>query len=46
MAKKKYTYGRMLAAVGLVALAYGYAGKEAAVDDGVDHGGSLVRKEG
>ena len=47
MAKKKYTYWRMLAAVGLVvALAYGCAGRETAVDDAVDHGGSLVNEEG
>jgi Tol biopolymer transport system component len=43
MAKKKYTYWRMLAAVGLVvALAYGCAGREAAVDNS----GELSSKEG
>lgn len=39
---KKYTYWRMLAAVGLVfVLAYGCAGQSA-----VDHGGDLVSEEG
>jgi Tol biopolymer transport system component len=43
MAKKKYTYWRMLAAVGLVvALAYGCAGSESAVDNS----GELSSKEG
>src|SRR5215208_1868709 len=43
MAKKKYTYWRMLAAVGLVvALAYGCAGSESAVDNSDE----LSSKEG
>jgi len=42
IAKKKYTYWRMLATVGLISvLAYGCTGQSA-----VDHGGDLVSEEG